>query len=73
MMEILFREGDEIYLNEFDYPNVCSYEELSAVCPFETKKYNETQLAVDKLNIICGSFYMIGQMKFLKQLYFTCQ
>ena len=64
MMEILFREGDEIYLNEFDYPNACTYEELSKVCPFETKKYDKyLSLTTDKLNIICGSFYMIGGMR----------
>lgn len=62
MMEILFKEGDEIYLNEFDYPNACTYEELSSVCPYEAKKYtNDVILIPDKLNIICGSFYMIGQ------------
>ena len=62
MMEILFRKGDEIYLNEFDYPNACTYEELSSACTFETKKYTK-DLVLDKtkLNIICGSFYMIGQ------------
>ena len=62
MMEILFREGDEIYINEFDYPDACTYEELSYICPFETKKYDSQTLTKDKLNIICGSFYMIGQM-----------
>ena len=63
MIEILFRDGDEIYFNEFDYPDACTYKELSSVCPFETKKYtNDVILSPDKLNIICGSFYMIGQM-----------
>lgn len=62
MMKILFREDDEIYLNEFDYPNACTYEELSSACPFETKKYNNQPLSKDKLNIICGSFYMISKI-----------
>ena len=63
MMDILFREGDEIYLNGFDYPNACSYEELKRVCPIEANRYNkDLPLTQDKLNIICGSFYMIGQM-----------
>ena len=64
MMEILFREDDEIYLNGFDYPNACTYEDLSSVCPFKTKKYTENiKLTNDKLNIVCGSFYMIGKMR----------
>ena len=63
MMAILFKEDDEIYINEFDYPNACSYDELSTACPYISKKYNNTKLTNDKLNIICGSFYMIGRMK----------
>lgn len=66
MMKILFREDDEIYLNEFDYPNACSYNELSAKCPFAAKKYEGNELTPDKLNVICGSFYMIGGMKWMK-------
>ena len=63
MMKILFRENDEIYLNEFDYPRACTYAELKAKCPFKAKKYTEdTKLLPDKLNIICGSFYMTGKM-----------
>lgn len=64
MMSLLFEEGDEVYLNEFDYPNACSYEELKAKCPVEAQKYEEQALNEDKLNIICGSFYMIGNLKF---------
>ena len=64
MMDILFREGDEIFLNEFNYPDSCSYEELQKNCPFPSQKYDGTNiLSPDKLNIICGSFYMIGEMK----------
>ena len=63
MMEILFSEGDEIYLNEFDYPNACSYEELAQACPFNSKKYTDTNIFnMNKLNIICGSFYMISKI-----------
>ena len=64
-MEILFREGDEIYLNEFDYPDACSYEELKSACPYKAEKYSEVTFTPtpDKLNIICGSFYMIGNMQ----------
>ena len=63
MMEILFRDGDEVYLNGFDYPNACTFEELQANCPILAKKYEGQNLPPDKLNIICGSFYMIGNLK----------
>ena len=64
MMEILFREGDEIYLNEFDYPDACSFEELQNACPYKGNKFKDLSiLTTEKLNIICGSFYMIGQME----------
>ena len=69
MMSILFREGDEIYINEFDYPNAANYEELAEKCHYLIKKYTDkTILTPDKLNIICGSFYMIGGMQWLKSL-----
>ena len=68
MMRILFREGDEIYFNEFDYPNACLFEELQVACPYKAIQYNNEALADNKLNIICGSFYMIGQMKWIKEL-----
>lgn len=62
MMEILFQEGDEVYLNEFDYKNACTYEELNAVCPVKNQKYEGQVLLADKLNVICGSFYMIKDL-----------
>jgi len=63
MMEILFRLEDEVYLNGFDYPNACTFEELNKACPIKAKKYNSSiSLKPDKLNVICGSFYMIGKM-----------
>ena len=61
-MRILFEENDEVFLNEFNYQNSCSYDELSSVCPVKHQKYNGQELKKDKLNIICGSFYMISQM-----------
>ena len=65
MMKILFEDGDEVYLNEFDYPNACSYEELASKCPIKSEKYYPNiQLSADKLNIICGSFYMISGLKY---------
>lgn len=64
MMNILFREEDEVFLNGFDYPKACTYDELSSVCPIEAKEYKAQELTPDKLNIICGSFYMIGKLVF---------
>lgn len=68
MMEILFREGDEIYLNEFNYPDACTFEELQKACHYKADRYIEKSFTTtpDKLNIICGSFYMIGKMQILK-------
>ena len=64
MMDILFREGDEIYLNEFDYPNACPFNILSEKCPQKALPYTDkVKLTPDKLNIICGSFYMIGKLE----------
>lgn len=64
MMNILFREGDEVYLNEFDYPNACSYEELKLACPVDAKRFESLNFSKDKLNVVCGSFYMIGKLSF---------
>jgi folylpolyglutamate synthase/dihydropteroate synthase len=61
-MEILFESEDEIYLNEFNYPQACSFEELKKLCPVPATKYQNQKLTKDKLNIICGSFYMIGEI-----------
>ena len=70
MTEILFKEDDDIYLSEFDYPNACSYEELKNVIKFPVSRYIPPyNFSNDKLNIICGSFYMIGQMKELNSLF----
>ena len=65
MMEILFREGDEIYLNGFDYPDACTFGDLAEACPYDANQYSGTDVLLpDKLNIICGSFYMISKIKF---------
>ena len=63
MMSILFRQGDEIYLNEFDYPNACTFRELKEKCPYDAKKFTSINvLTRNKLNIICGSFYMLSDL-----------
>jgi len=67
MMEILFRSDDVVYLNEFNYPDACTFEELQKACKIKCQKYcNNSIITSDKLNIICGSFYMIGDMKSLR-------
>jgi dihydrofolate synthase/folylpolyglutamate synthase len=66
MMGILFKDDDEVYLNEFDYPNACSYEELSNACFVNHSQYKGQSLLTDKLNIVCGSFYMLSDL--LKQI-----
>ena len=73
MMKTLFRSGDEIYLNEFNYPKACRFEQLVAKCPVKAQQYNNSiEFPPDKLNIICGSFYMLNDLisekfPFLKQ------
>lgn len=62
MMKILFREGDEVYLNGFDYKEACTFKELELKCPIPALEYTGQELKKDKLNIICGSFYMIGKL-----------
>lgn len=65
MMQLLFQENDEVYLNGFDYKDACTFEELMNACPVDAKPYNQdVVLTPDKLNIICGSFYMIGNLIF---------
>lgn len=65
MIDILFREDDEIYFYEFNYPDACTFEELSSACKYKSKKYGKnTALTPDRLNIICGSFYMINSIDF---------
>ena len=70
MMKILFREEDEVYLNSFSYPNSCSYEMLSDKCPIKAFEYKDENVFMkpDKLNIICGSFYMLSSIGWLKDI-----
>ena len=69
MMNILFKEDDEVFLYGFDYPNACSYDMLKSKCPVASFEYSgENVLTPERLNVICGSFYMIGGMKWLKSL-----
>lgn len=62
MMNTLFEARDEIYFYHFDNPNSCTMEELQAKCPYPSKPYTAGVIKPDKLNIICGSFYMIKEL-----------
>ena len=62
MMNILFEENDEVYFKEFDYKNSCTFEELQKASPIKAQKYEKHELTKDKLNIICGSFYMLKEI-----------
>ncbi len=62
MMSILFQEGDEVFLNGFDYPNAVTFEELKSKCPIPAKDFKDFTPQTDRLTIVCGSFYMIGKL-----------
>ena len=64
MIEILFNSGDEIYFNHFNHANSATFEELSKVCNYPSQKY-EGNLPnnFNGITIICGSLYMINELK----------
>lgn len=62
MMNTLFTPVDEIYFYHFNNPNSCTVEELQAKCPYPSKPYTGSEITPDKLNILCGSFYMIKEL-----------
>ena len=63
MIDIIFRPNDEIYFYQFDNPNACSTAELISKCALKAQIYTNSQVIMpDKLNIICGSFYMINEL-----------
>lgn len=65
MLNSLFGEADEVYFYHFGHQNSCTFEELQKVSPvkaIELTKDVEIPFADGKLNIICGSFYMISEL-----------
>lgn len=62
MINILFREDDEIYFYEFNYPNAAKYDDLKSACPYNSKKFDGKLIFDDKLTIVCGSFYMLQNL-----------
>lgn len=62
MVKMLFKEGDEIYFNHFNHTNSATFEELSSVCPFPSKKYEGKLPEFNGITVICGSLYMISEV-----------
>jgi len=65
MLEYLFVPGDEVYFYHFNHSNSCEVSELQSVSPVESKELTaDTKINLNdgKLNIICGSFYMIKEL-----------
>lgn len=65
MMEMLFEKNDEIYFYHFDNPNSCTVEELQKACKFPSKEFkslSEFEYRADTMTIVCGSFYMLGEI-----------
>lgn len=55
----------EIYFYHFNHKNSCTFEDLQTAAPFEAKELTP-DLEIDfndgKLNVICGSLYMIAEL-----------
>ncbi len=62
MVDILFKEGDEIYFNHFNHANSATYEELSSVCKYPSKEYNGNLPEFNGITVVCGSLYMISEV-----------
>jgi len=65
MVQTLFTSSDEVYFYHFGHQNSCSVSELQKVCPVKASEFKkDTEISFDdgKLNIICGSFYMIAEL-----------
>ena len=65
MINSLFTEKDEIYFYHFSHQNSATFNELQKVCQFqatELKSKEQINFNDGKLNIICGSFYMISEL-----------
>lgn len=65
MLETLLKKDDEVYFYHFNHQNSATYEQLQSVCKIKAKeltKNTEINFKDGKLNIICGSFYMISEL-----------
>ena len=65
MVSELFEEGDEIYFYHFNHKNSCEVSDLQKVCRYSSNEFDKNtklNLSDGKLNIICGSFYMLAEL-----------
>ncbi len=65
MVNLLFEKGDIVYFYHFNHSNSCDVKSLQAVCPIESYELlpdTEIDFNDGKLNVICGSFYMIAEL-----------
>lgn len=65
MVNSLFESDDEVWFYNFNHQNSCEVSELQKVCPVVSKELvPNTEIDFDdgKLNIICGSLYMISEL-----------
>ncbi len=62
MINLLFKDDDEIYFNHFNHTNSATYEDLSSVCKYPSKEFNGKLPEFDGITIICGSLYMINEV-----------
>ena len=62
MINLLFKDDDEIYFNHFNHANSATYEELSSVCKYSSKEYRGDLSNFNGITVICGSLYMIHEI-----------
>ena len=65
MLNTLLKKDDEVYFYHFSNPNSADFEELQKHSPIIGKELtSDTTIDFNdgKLNIICGSFYMISEL-----------
>ncbi len=65
MVQTLFQNGDLVYFYHFNHQNSCEVKELQSVCPiasFEFTKDTKIDFNDGRLNIFCGSFYMLSEL-----------
>lgn len=65
MLSTLILPDDEVYFYHFNHQNSATYAQLQAVCSIKAKELNsdtEIDWHDGKINVICGSFYMISEL-----------
>ena len=65
MLNTLLRSKDEVYFYHFKHQNSATFEELQKACPIKAnqlRKKSDINFDDGKLNVICGSFYMINEL-----------